>query len=45
MNIQSCANCRWVGCKNYGWDRPICTKYIPDVTVNQSVACKEEGSK
>lgn len=28
---RSCFNCRWVGCKHFGYDRAACSKYIsPD---------------
>ncbi|ACA57336.1 hypothetical protein CLK_A0169 (plasmid) [Clostridium botulinum A3 str. Loch Maree] len=26
----SCQNCRWVGCRNYGWNKPVCNKYIKE---------------
>lgn len=26
--IKSCQYCRWVACKNYGYDKPICDKFI-----------------
>jgi hypothetical protein len=32
MNVINCETCRWVGCRNYGYDRPACIKYIPELT-------------
>jgi hypothetical protein len=32
MNVINCETCRWVGCRNYGHDRPACIKYIPELT-------------
>ena len=26
----SCQNYRWVGYKNYGWDKGTCSKHIPN---------------
>lgn len=30
MMVISCKTCRWIGCRNYGWDRQTCMKYIPE---------------
>ena len=29
----SCKNCIWVGCREYGWDMPACSKHIPELTM------------
>lgn len=30
-NVKSCATCRWVGCKNYGYkNKSICINYIDE---------------
>lgn len=26
--IKNCKHCRWVACKNYGYAKPICNKFI-----------------
>jgi hypothetical protein len=33
MKCKSCKNCRWVGCKHYGYDYATCEKYIDGRTV------------
>lgn len=30
-NIKNCKNCRWAGCRSYGYDRPACTKHIKEI--------------
>ena len=30
MNRESCINCIWCSCKNYGYDKTTCDKYIPE---------------
>lgn len=27
----SCTTCRWTACRNYGYDRGYCYKYIPSL--------------
>jgi hypothetical protein len=30
-SVVSCANCRWVACKNYGYEnKPTCIHFIKD---------------
>lgn len=28
--VKSCMTCKWVACRNYGWDRQPCMSYIPE---------------